>query len=173
MPRSVALNDTEEELSLISSSRQSPAQDHQREQSHRNSLTTGQICSAVAASENIRMCCSVAAAILVISSYIGFPNLGLSNIGGIIIFRPLYLLLLTNISIVVGRVILVTRGAELRTGRMSSVPTVGGNALVDQMGKALESGLLLQNIFGALFMDFSIYAVVLISGLSLVRRFGW
>ncbi|KAI3454059.1 hypothetical protein Pfo_010722 [Paulownia fortunei] len=170
----VALLGVEEELSQISSSMQSPMQDHQREQSHRNSLTTGQISSAIAASENVRMCCSVAAAILVILSYMGFPILGCCIIRSIIIFRPLYLLFLTNISIVLARLILGTQGAGLRMGQMSTVPTFGGNALVyDQLRKALESGLLVHNIFGALFMDFSIYAVVLICGLSLVRRLGW
>lgn len=154
-------------VSQIPSSMQKPALDHQREQTQRSLFTAGQIRSAVAASENTRMYCSVATAVLVIASFMGFP------VSGIIILRPVYLLLLTNITIVLGRAILGERGMESRTGRRRSAPTVGGNGLADQLGKALELGLLMQKIIGALFMDFSIYAVVLVSGLSLVRKSGW
>ncbi|PIM99879.1 hypothetical protein CDL12_27621 [Handroanthus impetiginosus] len=165
----VASQGIEEELSQISSSTRSSAQNQQRERSHHFSFTTVQICDAITATENIRMWCSVAAAILVVLSYIGFPILGCHSIRSIIIFRPLYLLLLTNMSIVLARLLLATQGAEIRMGQTSGVPALGGNALVDQLGKALESGLLLQNIFRALFMDFSIYAVILLCGLTLVR----
>lgn len=149
------------------SSMQNPALDHQSEQTQRSLFTAGQIRSSIAASENTRMSCSVATAVLVIASCMGFP------VAGIIILRPVYLLLLTNITIVLGRAILGERGKESRTGRRRSAPTVGGNGLADQLGKALELGLLMQKIIGALFMDFSIYAVVLVSGLSLVRKSGW
>ncbi|KAL0447471.1 UNVERIFIED_CONTAM: hypothetical protein Slati_1875000 [Sesamum latifolium] len=173
-PRAVTPLDPEEELSQISSSIQTPpAQNHQREQRHRNLLTAGQVYSAIAASEKIRMCSSIAAAVLVILSYIGFPVLGFGITRSIIMSRPVYLLLLTNISIVLARVMLGAQGAELRMGQKRSVPNFGGNTMVDQLGKALESALLLQNIFGALLMDFGIYAVVLICGLSVVQKLGW
>ncbi|KAK4422290.1 hypothetical protein Salat_1811300 [Sesamum alatum] len=169
-PKAVAQLGPKEEFSQISSSIQTPAQDHQREQRHRTLPTAGQVYAAIAASEKIRMCCSIAAAMLVILSYIGFPVLGFGITRNIIISRPLYLLLLTNISIVLARVMLGAQGgAQLRR----SVPNFGGNTLVDQLGKALESVLLLQNIFGALLMDFGIYAVVLICGLSVVQKLGW
>lgn len=155
-------------VSQIPSSMQKPALDHHhREQTQRSLFTAGQIRSAVAASENTRMYCSVATAVLVIASFMGFP------VSGIIILRPVYLLLLTNITIVLGRAILGERGMESRAGRRRSAPTVGGNGLADQLGKALELGLLMQKIIGALFMDFSIYTVVLVSGLSLVGKSGW
>lgn len=154
-------------VSQIPSSMQKPALDPQHEQTQRSLFTAGQIRSAIAASENTRMSCSVVTAVLVIASCMGFP------VAGIIILRPVYLLLLTNISIVLGLAILGERGKELRTGRRRSAPTVGGNGLVDQLGKALELGLLMHKIIGALFMDFSIYAAVLVSGLSLVRKSGW
>ncbi|KAL3844143.1 hypothetical protein ACJIZ3_001546 [Penstemon smallii] len=169
--RAVSLLGLEKEISQVSSSIQSSTTvlEHQDEpQSHHSSLTTGQIRSAIPASENIRMYCSIAAAVLVILSYIG----GLPIMGWSTVFRPVYLLLLTNVSIVLTRLILGTQGAELRTGQTSSFPTFGGNGLFDQMGKALEVGLLLQDFFGALFIDFSIYALVLVCGLSLVRSLG-
>lgn len=160
-----------EESSRVSSSMQSHAQVHQHEQrsgSNHFPLTPGQIRSAIAGSENIRLCCSVAAAILVILSYIGSPFLGFSYIRGIMTFRPVYLLLVTNISIVMGRVILGAQGVE---SRRKSI--VGGNSSVDQLAKALDLASLLQNIVRAWFMDFSVYTVVLVSGLSLLRGFVW
>ncbi|KAK4401168.1 hypothetical protein Sango_1222900 [Sesamum angolense] len=172
-PRSVTPLGPEEELSQISSSIQTPAQDRQREHRHRNLLTAGQVYSAIAASEKIRMCSSIAAAMLVILSYVGFPVLGFGITRNIIMSRPVYLLLLTNISIVLARVIFGAQGAELRMGQKRNVPNFGGNTVVDQLGKALELALLLQNIFGALLMDFGIYAVVLICGLSVVQKLGW
>ncbi|KAK6129727.1 hypothetical protein DH2020_036528 [Rehmannia glutinosa] len=165
----VASLGVEEEQSQIPSSIQSPSQVHQNQ---RNLFTAGQISSAITATEYVRMCCSAAVAILVTLLYIEFPILGCRVIRSVLIFKPFYLLLLTNISIVVGRLILGTRGAELRMGQTSSVPTFGGNGLVDQMGKALELGLLLQNISGALFIDFGIYAIALICGLSVARSLG-
>ncbi|KAH6774248.1 hypothetical protein C2S52_002795 [Perilla frutescens var. hirtella] len=163
--RSMAVHDIKEESPQISSSSsmQRPAQDHQR-----SLFTTGKIRSSIAASENIRMSCSVAAALLVIASYMGFPITGFLNT-----FKPVYLLLLTNITIVLGWVILGAQGMELTTGRRRRAPTADGNALADQLGEALELGLLMHKIFGALFMDFSIYAVVLVFGLSLAQKLGW
>ncbi|KAL8504120.1 hypothetical protein ACS0TY_022741 [Phlomoides rotata] len=172
--RTVTLHDTKEESSRNLSSTQSPAQDHQHEQrsqSHHNILTPGQIRSAIAGSENIRLCCSVAAAILVILLYVGFPILGFRYIRGIMMLRPVYLLLVTNISIVISRVLLGAQGVELR--RKSSSCIIGGNSSIDQLTKALDLASLFQNIVRAWFMDFSIYTVVLVSGLSLVRGFGW
>lgn len=159
----------EQEVSQISSSLQSTERAHrQLGQNHRNPFTAGQVRAAIAASEKIRIYSSVAAAILVISSYIQLPV-----VGSVLIFKPVYLLLLTSISIVLARLILGREGADSRNRQRSSVPSIGGNGAIDQLGKALESGLLLQKVFGALFMDFSIYAVVLICGLSLVRNLGW
>ncbi|KAG6437756.1 hypothetical protein SASPL_102684 [Salvia splendens] len=112
-------------------------------------FTPDQIRSAVAASENTRMFCSIAAAVLVIASFVGVPIVGLL---GIILFRPFYLLLLTNITVVLGRLIVGSRSR-----RRSNA---GRNDLADQLGRALELGLLMKKIVGAVSMDFSIYAVV-------------
>ncbi|XP_057792248.1 uncharacterized protein LOC131009068 [Salvia miltiorrhiza] len=164
------LHDTNEESSQIPSSDNRPAQDRQLEQTHHSLFTPGQIRSAVAASENTRMFCSIAAAVLVIASYMGLP---VGGFRGIILLRPFYLLLLTNMTIVLGRLILGARGIDSRTGRRrSSAPTAGGNDLADQLGRALELGLLMQKVLGAVSMDFTIYAVVLVCGLSLVQKLG-
>ncbi|KZV24902.1 Zinc finger FYVE domain-containing protein 26 isoform 1 [Dorcoceras hygrometricum] len=136
--------------------------------SHHSPFTTGEIISAISASEDVRTRCATAAALLVILSYIGFPILGWGVMRGTIIFRPLYLLLLTNTSIVFARLLSGKDGANTRPRQMNRVASSSENGMADQLGRALESGLLLQNIFGALLMDFSIYVVVLICGLNLM-----
>lgn len=60
---------------------------------HYNSISPKQISVAVAASEMIRIYCSIAAAILVFLSYIGFPIFGSYIMKSIILSRPLCLLL--------------------------------------------------------------------------------
>ncbi|CAA2963942.1 Zinc finger FYVE domain-containing 26 isoform 1 [Olea europaea subsp. europaea] len=170
--RAAVLLGNEEESFQVSSSIQTPVTDSGlRQPSRQNLRTANEIRTAISASENTRICCSIAAAILVLLSYTGFPFLGWGIFRSIICFRPLYLLLITNISIVVARLLLERKGSEER--QTSSVPSVGGDGMIDQVSKALELGLLMQKIVGALFMDCSIYAVVLVCGLSTAQRLGW
>ncbi|KAL7164392.1 hypothetical protein ACSBR2_040328 [Camellia fascicularis] len=143
---------------------------------HRGKIfTPKQISSAIAASESTRIYCSLAAAILVVLSYIGFPILGSRIMKSIMFFKPLYLVLLTNISIVLARLLL---GKQRRFERIeqeaNNVPSIGDSfGFAEQLGKALESGLVLQNIMGAVFVDCSIYAIVVICGLSMAQKLGW
>ncbi|CAA2971021.1 Hypothetical predicted protein [Olea europaea subsp. europaea] len=170
--RAAVLLGDKEESSPVSSSIQTPATDSGiQRHSHQNLSTANQICISIAASENTRICCSIAAAILVLLSYSGFPFLGWGIFRSIICLRPLCLLLITNVSIVVARLLLEKQGREER--QKSSVPSIGGDGMIDQVAKALELGLLMQKIVGALFMDSSIYAVVLVCGLSVAQRIGW
>ncbi|XP_073307859.1 uncharacterized protein [Primulina huaijiensis] len=162
---STTLLGQEEPVFQAPSSVQNPAESRQLDH---NSFTSGEIISAISASENVRARCAVAAALLVILSHIGFPILSWGVIWGTIFFRPLYLLLLTNISVVLARLLSGKPGANA-AGQMNRVASSSENGLADQLGRALESWLLLQNIFGALLMDFSIYVVVLICGISLMR----
>uniref|UniRef100_A0A5B6YNP8 Uncharacterized protein n=1 Tax=Davidia involucrata TaxID=16924 RepID=A0A5B6YNP8_DAVIN len=137
---------------------------------HHKFFTPNQISSAIAASESIRIYCSLAVAILVVLSYVGFPILG----SHIIMLRPLYLLLLANISVVLARLLLEKQGEfERAEQEANNVPSMEEYSLAEQVGKALESGLVLQNIMAALFMDSSVYATVVICGLSLAQRLGW
>ncbi|KAA8521765.1 hypothetical protein F0562_012438 [Nyssa sinensis] len=136
-------------------------------------FSSSQISSAITASESIRFYCSVAVAILVVLSYVGFPIIG-SLMRSIIMLRPLYLLLLTNISIVLAQLLLEKqRGFERVQQEANNDPSMGEYGMVEQVSKALELGLVLQNIMGALFMDSSVYAIVVICGLSLAQRLGW
>lgn len=149
--------------------------EHQSENSepviHRryNSISPKQVTVAVAASEMIRVYCSLAAAILVFLSYIGFPILGSNIVKSVILSRPLYLLLVTNISVVLVPLLLDKNGQVNSTAEASGASPLGAF----QFGKALEIGLMLQQVFSGLFMDCSVYSVVVVCLLSLAQKLGW
>ncbi|KAL3586962.1 hypothetical protein D5086_013829 [Populus alba] len=65
-----------------------------------SSVTPNQITSAIAASEKSRLRCSVVVALAAVLSHLGFPLLGSNLISSVINFRPLYLVLLTNVTLV-------------------------------------------------------------------------
>lgn len=136
---------------------------------HYNGLSPRKISAAVAASEMIRIYCSIAVAILVFLSYIGFPFLGRSIIKHIILTRPLCLLLVTNISIVLVPLLLDNKRPVNSSAEASGASPLGAF----QFGKALEIGMMLQQCFGGLFMDCSVYSVVVICLLSLAQKLGW
>ncbi|GFS35390.1 hypothetical protein Acr_00g0039510 [Actinidia rufa] len=134
-------------------------------------FTPNQISSAIAATERFRIYCTLVAAILVVLSYGGFPILGNSIIRNLVFFKPLYLVLLTNVSIVLARLLLKEqRGLERVEQEANNVSSVGGYDLAEHAVKALELGLALQNVMSAAFTDFSVYAILVICGLSLAHK---
>lgn len=136
---------------------------------HYSSISPKQISVAVAASEMIRIYCAVTTAILVFLAYIGFPVLGSSIIKSIILSRPLCLLLVTNISVVLVPLILDNKRLVNSSAEASGASPLGAF----EFGKALEIGLMLQQCFGGLFMDCSVYSVVVVCLLSLAQKLGW
>ncbi|KAL3500494.1 hypothetical protein ACH5RR_039587 [Cinchona calisaya] len=128
---------------------------------------------AISATESTRTLCSLVVAVFVVLAYVGFPVVGSSFVKSFIFFRPLYLLLLTNITIVVARLLEERRGFGRPEQQATSHLSVGENGLADQLGNALELGFLLQDVTGALFMDCGIYAITVICGLSFARGLGW
>ncbi|CAN4127876.1 unnamed protein product [Withania somnifera] len=132
---------------------------------YNNFFAPNKISSAIAASESIRFNFSLVAAILVLMSY----NSHFFKV--ILFFRPLLLLMLTNISIVIARLLAEEAGSQ--KNQKAAANGIPGAGMVDQIGKALELGLLLQNIMGAVFMDCSIYSIVVVCGLSVAHKFGW
>lgn len=129
--------------------------------------------SEILATESTRTLCALMVATLVVLASVGFPVLGSSFFKSIIFFRPLYLLLLTNVTIVVARLLERQRGLERLEQQPTSSPSVGETGLADQLGNALELAFLFQDITGAVFMDCSFYAVTVICGRSLAGRLGW
>lgn len=132
---------------------------------YHNIFAPNKISSAIAASESIRLNFSLVAAILVLVSY----NSHFFKL--VIFFRPLLLLMLTNISIVIARLLAEEAGSQ--RNQKTAANGIPGAGMVDQIGKALELGLLLQNIMGAVFMDCSIYSITVVCGLSIAQKLGW
>ncbi|CAH8378112.1 unnamed protein product [Eruca vesicaria subsp. sativa] len=118
-----------------------------------NTITPKQIGAAIDASEYARMFSSLVIALLVILSHLGF-----SSLGSIISFRPVFLLLLTDATIVLGRVLLSHHGSPSSASRREN----SGQGIVDQVGNALETVMMVKKIMNAISMDFSLYAVILI-----------
>ncbi|KAF8088160.1 hypothetical protein N665_0550s0019 [Sinapis alba] len=121
-----------------------------------NTITPKHIGAAIDASEYSRMFSSLVIALLVILSHLGF-----SSLGSIVSFRPVFLLLLTDATIVLGRILLSHHGAPSSGSRREN----SGQGIADQVGNALETVMMIKKIMNAISMDFSLYAVILICGL--------
>lgn len=112
-------------------------------------FTPLEITQAISATESNRFLASIVIAFLVVLS-----NWGL-DIGGAITrvlvgTRPLLFLIITNITIV------ITLLMENKD------PNAGGMGSVDSLGRMLEIGLLLQKALGALLIDCSVCAVIMV-----------
>ncbi|CAI8618811.1 unnamed protein product [Vicia faba] len=128
------------------------------------------VTNAVDASRFTRLCCSIIVALLVVASCLGF-----SLIKTIISFRPLYLVLLTNSSFVVAKIISgKQRGSDERLRRRQNSASASVSAdssdQYAQLAKTLEIGMVLKTVADAVFMDCAVYAIVLICSLSLVHH---
>ncbi|KAL9233920.1 hypothetical protein vseg_008853 [Gypsophila vaccaria] len=135
-----------------------------------SNVTSQQVSAAVAVTEQDRFLCSIVMAILVVLSYSGFPIVGSWIFRWIILFRPLFLLLITNVTLIVRRLLPdneknLVRGDKDPNANASILDD--GYAWAEEAGRALELGLMLQNVSGALFLDCSVYAAILVVGLSL------
>ena len=134
-----------------------------------NFLSSQRLNSCIIASERTRSFCALLIALFVLLSYIDYPLLGM-NIGrseSIVASRPLYIILLTDLTVVLGRLFLDKKGdseeaEEEKAGSQNNRQNWKGAV------KLLERGLVVYQTVRALFIDCSIYAVVVICGLSLM-----
>jgi hypothetical protein len=99
------------------------------------SVTPNQITSAIAASEKSRLRCSVVVALSAVLSHLGFPLLGSNLISSIINFRPLYLVLLTNVTLVLFNNQRAFKGAVEAENK---IPSTGGTDWTEQASEALK-----------------------------------
>lgn len=127
-------------------------------------FTSKQITAAIAASERIRLVCSVVVALLVVLSHLWFPVLG-SNMKDVISLRPFFLLLTTNVTVALAQ-LFYSGGASEKMIRGENKGPTDGHDLVEQVGNALEVAFMMQKVMDAVFMDFSVYALIIICGLS-------
>ncbi|XP_008808295.2 uncharacterized protein LOC103720387 isoform X2 [Phoenix dactylifera] len=128
-------------------------------------LTSKQISRAISASENIRLLCAVGIALLVVMSSRGY-SLGATVLGTIPNFRPLCLVLLTDTTVIIGH-LFVSRKSCSKDGEEARRTRQEEFGLANNIGSALEIGLVFQKALNAAFMDCSICAVIMISGLLL------
>ncbi|KAG1346281.1 hypothetical protein COCNU_06G001100 [Cocos nucifera] len=126
-------------------------------------LTSKQISHAISASENIRLPCAVGIALLVVMSSHGH-SLGGKIFGSIPNTRPLFLVLLTDATVIIGR-LLLRRRSHVKEGEETGRTRQEEFGFANNMGNALEIGLVFQKALNAAFMDCSICAVIMISGL--------
>ncbi|OWM86642.1 uncharacterized protein LOC116189529 [Punica granatum] len=135
-------------------------------------INPGQISSAIATSTSTRLLCSVIWGLLVVLSSIGFPILGSWIIRSMLTFRPLYLLLLTNVTIVAACIMSHKQpGHDRPTREENRNPSNDESGWVNHVGTSLELGFLLMKVLDAIVMDCSLYAVVVVSGLSFFGKF--
>lgn len=128
-------------------------------------LTAKEINSCIVGSEIIRVFCAVIIALLVVLSYINHPR-NIVKSRSTIASQPLYILLLTDVTIVVVRLLEKGRGFQ-KTQEGEKLGMHGDGHWVGAF-KILEIGLVFYQIIRALFIDCSFYMVVVICGLSLV-----
>ncbi|KAF3548557.1 hypothetical protein DY000_02010113 [Brassica cretica] len=129
-----------------------------------NTITPKHIGAAIDASEYARMFSSILIALLVVLSHLGF-----SSLGSIVSFRPVFLLLLTDATIVLGRILLSHHGDPSSASRRQN-SVMNGQGIADQVGNALEMVMMMKKIMNAVSMDFSLYAVFLICGLLFTQN---
>lgn len=135
------------------------------------SFSLNELSSAISESEKTRLCFSAIIAFLVVASYVGFPFLGQSLMRNVFGSRPLYLVLLTNLTVVLGRLLFTKqKGFRASDRGQAQVTPPEEQSSVEQIGKILEAGFVAQKAMGAIFMDCSVFAVIVVSGLSFVQR---
>ncbi|XP_062023466.1 uncharacterized protein LOC133739690 [Rosa rugosa] len=117
-------------------------------------------------SENMRIVCSLIIALLVVLSYVDYALFGMNivNSESVVASRPLYIILLTDVTVVMARLVYF-READEEERMVSSSQDNEGHSWAGAV-KLLERGLVVYQAIRGIFIDFSVYAVVVICGLS-------
>ncbi|KAJ8773507.1 hypothetical protein K2173_005753 [Erythroxylum novogranatense] len=145
----------------------SSSEQHVQPMTHKDIfVSASQVSSAITATWRSRLVSTVAIALSVIFSHSGFPVLGSNLIKSIISFRPLYLVLLTNLTLVLAH-LLSDRQRSIVRGE-DRTPSTEKYEWTDQAGKALEVVLVIRKAMDAIFIDCSVYGIITICGLSVL-----
>ncbi|KAJ8535959.1 hypothetical protein K7X08_034360 [Anisodus acutangulus] len=122
--------------------------------------------SCILISKNKRVVCSIMISFLVVLSYAHLPH-SIARSNSFIASRPLYILLLTDLTIVIAQIVRkeVVPGEE-RDEDGERAKDFGHNW--DGALMILEYGLVLYQTIRAIFIDCSFYLVIVICGLSLI-----
>ncbi|XP_030452649.1 uncharacterized protein LOC115674403 [Syzygium oleosum] len=136
------------------------------------SISPNQISSAIDSSATSRLLCAMVVGLLVVFSDIGFPLLGNKIIRSILMLRPLYLVLVTNVTLVLAPLLLGKQSTVSSAVKgENKIPSADGSDWADQVGNSLELGFLMMKVMDAVIMDCSVYSVVVVCGLSLTQIF--
>lgn len=136
------------------------------------SISPNQISSAIDSSVTSRLLCAMVVGLLVVFSDIGFPLLGNKIIWSVLMLRPLYLVLLTSVTLVLAPLLLGKQSTVASAVKgENKIPSADGSDWADQVGNSLELGFLMMKVMDAVIMDCSVYSVVVVCGLSLTQIF--
>nr|DAD26953.1 TPA_asm: hypothetical protein HUJ06_028421 [Nelumbo nucifera] len=136
---------------------------------HTNKIILKEISSSISASEVNRLLCSITIALLVVLSHLNIPLLSSGFVKSIITFRPLYLILLTDATIVFARILSLKQGCTENPKEEEQRSSEDGFDWIADVGKALEIVLVLQKAAAAAFLDCGVYVVLVVCGLLLVH----
>lgn len=129
-----------------------------------SSVTPSEINFSIISSEDTRVICAVALAIMVVLSHVTLPHDKVVRPKSLITYRPLFVVLLTDVFIVGVRLAPYTQ--IRKEDKKSSIEEDEDNW--GRAFKLLEFGLVLHQMIRALFIDCSFYLVIVICGLSLL-----
>lgn len=133
-----------------------------------NFFTSKRLNLCIVESENMRIMCSLIIALLVVLSYVDYTLFGMNivNSESVVASRPLYIILLTDVTIVMARLVYF-READEEEREVSSSQDNEGQSWAEAV-KLLERGLAVYQAIRGIFIDFSVYVVVVICGLFFI-----
>lgn len=133
-------------------------------------FTSKRINASILASQTTRVFCSLIIASLSVLSHVNHPLSIIWNMvrsESVVASKPLYILLLTDATIVLARMLAERqKDGGVAEEEIEKMKEDGRNW--DSAVKVLERGLVFYQAFRAIFIDFSVYAVVVICGICLL-----
>ncbi|KAK9690287.1 hypothetical protein RND81_09G118400 [Saponaria officinalis] len=138
---------------------------------HRSSILfcAKELSTSIITSESTRIISSISIALVVVLSFIDRPLIGINivNSKSIVAMRPLYMLLVTEFTILIAYLVVERRRRAEDFDEYRRVVNEGGISW-ERAVRVLERGLVAHQMIRALFIDFSVYVVIVVCVLSLV-----
>ncbi|KAL9238641.1 hypothetical protein vseg_013037 [Gypsophila vaccaria] len=128
-----------------------------------------EVSTSIITSESTRIICSVSIALIVVLSFIDRPLIGINIVHSksIVAMRPLYILLVTECTVLIGHLIIERRRRIEDFEENPRVVNEGGISW-ERAVRLLERGLVAHQMVRAVFIDFSVYVVIVVCVLSQV-----
>ncbi|KAM7254652.1 hypothetical protein ACFE04_004032 [Oxalis oulophora] len=131
-------------------------------------FTSKRLNSCIIASEDKRNFCALVIALLVVLSYVDVALFGVNLVQSesILASRPLYIILVTDATIVLALMYRQAQSPDESEDEKGQQNKDGQQ--LDRAIRLMERGLVVYQVIRGLFIDFSVYSVIVICGLSLV-----